>query len=224
MEILKLENISKYYNKGKSNECCALKDVSLSVEKGEFAAIIGKSGSGKSTLLHIAGLTDSYSAGSLFFNGECVDKMRQSKTAGLRVDKTGFILQDFGLIWDMSVHDNIAVPLYIKGVGKKEREKVIKEAAEEMGVLELLKKKTRELSGGQCQRVAIARAVANRPEIIFADEPTGALDHENAVKTVELLKSINKHGTTILMVTHDMEMAAQADRVIKIADGRIVEK
>lgn len=101
---------------------------------------------------------------------------------------------------------------------------MIKEAAEEMGVLELLKKKTRELSGGQCQRVAIARAVANRPEIIFADEPTGALDHENAVKTVELLKSINKNGKTILMVTHDMEMAAQADRVIKIADGRIVEK
>ena len=223
MSIIEMKGISKIYNKGKANECQALRDVSVTVEEGEWVAVTGKSGSGKSTFLHIAGLVDKYTSGSMNFEDECMDTKKQSAVAKIRKERIGFVLQDFGLIWSMSVFDNIATPLYLAGVKAKERKMLVQEVAEQVGVADLLKKKVRELSGGQCQRVAIARAVVHKPAVIFADEPTGALDQENASQVMNVLHEINEKGTTILMVTHDMDIAKLCKRNILIEDGRIME-
>ena len=174
MAVIEMSGITKIYNKEKANECRALEDVTLSVEEGEWIAVTGKSGSGKSTFLHIAGLVDSYTAGSLKFDGICIDKMKQNAVAKIRKEKIGFVLQDFGLIWGMTVFDNIATPLYLSGVRKRERKQMVQEIAGQVGIADLLKKKVRELAGGQCQRVAVARAVVHKPKVVFADEPTGA--------------------------------------------------
>lgn len=223
MAVIEMNGITKIYNKGKANECRALEDVALSVEEGEWIAVTGKSGSGKSTFLHIAGLVDGYTAGSLKFDGICIDGMRQNAVAKIRKEKIGFVLQDFGLIWGMTVFDNIATPLYLSGVRKRERKQRVQEIAGQVGIADLLRKKVRELSGGQCQRVAIARAVVHRPKVIFADEPTGALDRANAAQVMSLLREVNDGGTTILMVTHDMELAKAGNRIVEIVDGKIVE-
>ena len=220
MPVIEMRGITKIYNENKSNECRALEDVSVSIEEGELVSLIGKSGSGKSTFLHIAGLVDSYTKGSMIFDGACVDNLRQNAIAKIRKEKTGCVLQDFGLIWDMTVFDNIATPLYIAGVKGKERRRMVLEVARQVGIEDLLKKKTRELSGGQCQRVAIARAVVHRPKVLFADEPTGALDRENARQVMDLLHEIHEGGTTILMVTHDMDFAKEGNRLIEIVDGK----
>lgn len=186
MGIMELKEISKIYNPGKSSEVKALRGVDVTIEEGEWVSIMGKSGSGKSTLLHIMGLVDRYTAGSYCFDGVCVDKLSQNKVADLRREKVGFVLQDFGLIWNMSVMDNIATPLYIAKEKKNMiRERVIR-IARELEIEDLLKKKAKELSGGQCQRVAIARALITEPKVIFADEPTGALDRENAKNIMEI--------------------------------------
>lgn len=223
MAVIEMSGITKIYNKEKANECRALEDVTLSVEEGEWIAVTGKSGSGKSTFLHIAGLVDSYTAGSLKFDGICIDKMKQNAVAKIRKEKIGFVLQDFGLIWGMTVFDNIATPLYLSGVRKRERKQMVQEIAGQVGIADLLKKKVRELSGGQCQRVAIARAVVHKPKVVFADEPTGALDRANAAQVMKLLREVNEKGTTILMVTHDMELAKAGNRMVEIVDGKIME-
>ena len=222
MAIIEMKEISKIYNQNKANECCALNKVSFSVEEKEWLTVTGKSGSGKSTFLHIAGLVDSYTEGSLIFDGICMDKKSQNQIAKIRKKKIGFILQDFGLIWNMSVFDNIATPLYLSGVKRGRRKELVEKVAKQIGIEELLKKKARELSGGQCQRTAIARAVVHSPRIIFADEPTGALDQSNAAQVMELLRDIHDRGTTILMVTHDMSLTKYSDRMIEIADGRLM--
>lgn len=221
MAVIEMNGITKIYNKEKANECRALEDVTLSVEEGEWIAITGKSGSGKSTFLHIAGLVDGYTAGSLKFDGICMDKMKQNAVAKIRQEKVGFILQDFGLIWGMTVFDNIATPLYLSGVRRRERKQLVQEIAGQVGIADLLKKKARELSGGQCQRVAIARAVVHKPKVVFADEPTGALDRANAAQVMKLLHDVNERGTTILMVTHDMELAKAGNRMVEIVDGKL---
>lgn len=222
MAVIEMNGITKIYNENKLNECRALEDVTVSVEEGEWIVLMGKSGSGKSTFLHIAGLVDRYTGGSLNFDGVCVDHLRQNAVARLRKEKTGFVLQDFGLIWNMNVFDNIATPLYISGVRKTERKRLVQEAAEQVGIADLLKKKAKELSGGQCQRVAIARAVVHGPKVLFADEPTGALDQTNAKQVMELLHKINEQGTTVLMVTHDPGFAKEGSRLVEIVDGRVV--
>lgn len=221
MGIMELKEISKIYNPGKSSEVKALRGVDVTIEEGEWVSIMGKSGSGKSTLLHIMGLVDRYTAGSYCFDGVCVDKLSQNKVADLRREKVGFVLQDFGLIWNMSVMDNIATPLYIAKEKKNMiRERVIR-IARELEIEDLLKKKAKELSGGQCQRVAIARALITEPKVIFADEPTGALDRENAKNIMEIFQKIHARGTTIVMVTHDEEVSRMAGREIVISDGQI---
>lgn len=221
MGIMELKEISKIYNPGKSSEVKALRGVDVTIEEGEWVSIMGKSGSGKSTLLHIMGLVDRYTAGSYCFDGVYVDKLSQNKVADLRREKVGFVLQDFGLIWNMSVMDNIATPLYIAKEKKNMiRERVIR-IARELEIEDLLKKKAKELSGGQCQRVAIARALITEPKVIFADEPTGALDRENAKNIMEIFQKIHARGTTIVMVTHDEEVSHMAGREIVISDGQI---
>lgn len=222
MAVLKMEQISKKYNQGKINEFLALREVSVEIQNGEWVAVTGKSGSGKSTFLHIAGLVDKYTSGNLYFDGECMDKKSQNYIAEIRKRKIGFVLQDFGLLWNMSVFDNIATPLYMEGVRGKERKNRVLQVAEQLGVADLLSKKAKELSGGQSQRVSIARAVIKEPAIIFADEPTGALDQKTAEQVMDILAEIHKAGSTIVMVTHDLELAGRCQRNIRIEDGRIV--
>lgn len=222
MGILEAKGISKVYNQGKSSEVNALCDVDVEIEEGEWVSIMGKSGSGKSTLLHIMGLVDKYTAGSLVFDGECVDHLRQGKVADIRMKKVGFVLQDFGLIWSMTVFDNIATPLYLAREKRSRVKELVSQAARELEIEDLLKKKAKELSGGQCQRVAIARAIVTSPKIVFADEPTGALDEENAKNIMSIFAKIKGKGTTVVMVTHDKELSLLADREIMLSDGKVV--
>ena len=222
MGILEAKGIEKIYNPGKSSEVKALRQVDMDIKEGEWISIMGKSGSGKSTLLHILGLVDKYTSGSLTFDGQCVDHLGQNKVAEIRMAKVGFILQDFGLIWNMNIFDNIATPLYLAKAKKSRIKELVNKVAEELEISDLLKKKAKTLSGGQCQRVAIARAIVNDPKIVFADEPTGALDKENAENIMDIFSKIKEHGTTIIMVTHDKEISQRADREILISDGRLV--
>lgn len=222
MGILKAKGIKKIYNQGKSSEVEALRGVDVEIGAGEWVSIMGKSGSGKSTLLHIMGLVDRYTTGSLVFDGQCVDHLGQGRVADIRMKKVGFVLQDFGLIWNMNVFDNIAAPLYLAKRKKSQIRGLVEQVAEELEIGDLLKKKAKQLSGGQCQRTAIARAVVNEPKVIFADEPTGALDKENAGNIMDIFATIKERGTTIVMVTHDKEISQMADREIVISDGKIV--
>lgn len=223
MAVIEMEQISKIYNQGKANEFQALTEVSAAVQEGEWIAVTGKSGSGKSTFLHIAGLVDKYNSGSLYFDGECMNRKSQRQIAEIRRKRVGFVLQDFGLIWNMSVFDNIATPLYMDGVKGRKRRQLVQDTAEQFGVADLLSKKARQLSGGQCQRVAIARAVIKNPDIVFADEPTGALDKKTAEQVMEILEKVNDRGTTIVMVTHDIDIAKRCKRNIIIEDGKLYE-
>ena len=222
MGILEAKEIGKIYNQGKTSEVRALSQVDVEIEEGEWISIMGKSGSGKSTLLHILGLVDKYTSGSLVFDGQCVDHLGQNKVADIRMKKVGFVLQDFGLIWNMNVFDNIATPLYLAKTKKGRIKELVNTVAGELEIQDLLKKKAKTLSGGQCQRVAIARAIVNNPKIIFADEPTGALDKENAKNIMDIFSRIKEYGTTIVMVTHDKEISQRADREILISDGSLI--
>ena len=222
MGILEAKEIGKIYNQGKTSEVRALSQVDVEIEEGEWISIMGKSGSGKSTLLHILGLVDKYTSGSLIFDGQCVDHLGQNKVADIRMRKVGFVLQDFGLIWNMNVFDNIATPLYLAKTKKGRIKELVNTVAGELEIQDLLKKKAKTLSGGQCQRVAIARAIINEPKVVFADEPTGALDKENANNIMDIFSQIKENGTTIVMVTHDKEISKRADREILISDGRLV--
>lgn len=222
MGILDATGIEKIYNQGKSSEVRALRGVDVEIMEGEWVSIMGKSGSGKSTLLHIMGLVDKYTSGSLVFDGQRVDHLGQGKVADIRMKKVGFVLQDFGLIWNMTVFDNIATPLYLAKVKRSRIRELVGKVAEELEISDLLKKKAKQLSGGQCQRTAIARAVVNEPKVVFADEPTGALDKENAANIMDIFTKIKERGTTIVMVTHDKEISRMADREIVISDGRLV--
>ena len=222
MGILEAKGIRKIYNQGKSSEEEALRGIDVEIGEGEWVSIMGKSGSGKSTLLHIMGLVDKYTSGSLVFDGQCVDHLGQNKVADIRMKKVGFVLQDFGLIWNMNVFDNIATPLFLAKAKRDRIKELVNKAAEELEIRDLLKKKAKTLSGGQCQRVAIARAIVNEPKVVFADEPTGALDKENANNIMNIFSKIKEGGTTIVMVTHDKEISQRADREIMISDGRLV--
>jgi len=218
---IRIENVTKIYNKNKSSSCEALKNVSMSVNQGDYITITGKSGSGKSTLLHILGISDKYTSGNMYIDEMNLNMKSERELAKIRNQKIGFVLQDFALIPQMSVKDNVFAPVYISGKCTKDTKEKYNDIMENLGIKELEKKKVSQLSGGQKQRVAIARALINSPEMILADEPTGALDSENAMDVVELLEKINENGTTLIIVTHDETIAKRGKIKVMIKDGEL---
>ncbi len=220
--ILKLEHIYKDYIQGKM-VVPVLKDVSLSVEKGEYVAIMGPSGSGKSTLMNIIGCLDRPTSGSYELTGENVLVLNEKKMADLRLHSIGFVFQNFQLLPRMSALDNVALPLLYAGVRKKVRRERAREALIRVGLEERVNFKPTQLSGGQKQRVAIARAMVNKPDILLADEPTGALDSKSSRQIMELFQTLNDEGVTVIMITHDRSIAGYAKRVVDIFDGELSE-
>ena len=222
--MIEIKNIYKTYNLGKDNAYTALKDVSLTIRDGEMVAIIGKSGAGKSTLMHILGCIDGFEKGEYILNGENISKMSEKKSAEIRNKEIGIVLQDFVLMEQYSVMENVLLPLYFsKNAGKRtDKEKRAMEILKRLEMDELINKRVNQLSGGQKQRVAIARAMMNHPGILLADEPTGALDVQTSEEIMRVFKKLNEQGTTVIIITHDMEIAEMCDRVVEIRDGRIV--
>ena len=220
MGILKVQNLTKKYGK-KDTEVVALDNVSFSVEKGEFIAIVGASGSGKSTLLHLMGGVDKPTSGKVFINDKDIYQLSKDDLAIFRRREIGIIYQFYNLIPILNVKENILLPCNLDG--KKVEEKHLQEIIELLGLSNREEHLPNQLSGGQQQRVAIGRAIINNPSIILADEPTGNLDSKSSKEIIELLKKSNKkYNQTILLITHDMSIAEQADRIIKIQDGKIV--
>ena len=223
--MVQLKNIVKIYNKGKSNEFEALHGVSAEIKDGEMIAIVGTSGAGKSTLLHILGFIDRYDNGEYILDGTPVGKMNEIKMAHLRNEKIGMIMQDFALIEDYTVQDNVLIPLDFskKKMRKKEKLNRVISALEAVGMKEHCHKPVKQLSGGQKQRVAIARAIVNDPSFLLADEPTGALDSKTTDEIMKVFKRINEEGRTVVIVTHDNSVAERCSRVIRIEDGMVLK-
>lgn len=221
--MIEIKNLVKIYNKGKTNEFCALKGIDLSIEEGEMVAIIGKSGAGKSTLLHILAAIDSYDKGSYLVDGVSVGDLKEKERARFRNQKMGIVMQDYALIDEYTIEENVQIPLIFGKVkGNDVRREKIMTALENVGLAELAKKPVLQLSGGQKQRVAIARALVNNPTFLLADEPTGALDSKTSGEIMDVFEKLNQGGKTVIIVTHDMEVAARCGRVIEISDGEIV--
>lgn len=218
--MIEVKGISKVYKMGKE-QFVALNDVSLNVEKGEYVAVIGPSGSGKSTLMHIIGGLDTPTVGSVCIEGEDISKLNDKKLSKYRNEKIGFVFQAFNLENSQTALENVMMPLIFAGVKKSERKKRALEALDMVGLKDFYNHKPNEMSGGQRQRVSIARALVNKPEILFADEPTGNLDSKSSESIMELFKEINDKGFTIIMVTHNPEEANKAKHVVKIMDGKI---
>ena len=220
--MIKLENVKKIYNKGKVNEFEALHDVSLTINDGEMAAIIGKSGAGKSTLLHILACIDSYEDGKYVIDDTLVKNLSEKKLAEIRNSKFGIVMQDFALVDDFLCIENVMLPLDFATKKKPDRKELALNALKSVGMNSMAKKPVNKLSGGQKQRVAIARAIVNEPSIILADEPTGALDTKTAAEIMDVFCELNEKGHTVIIVTHDLEIAKQCGRIIEIADGNII--
>lgn len=219
---LEINNLEKVFRTD-TVETVALNKVSFTINDGDFVAIMGPSGCGKSTLLNILGLLDNPTAGSYKLDGEEVGNLKESARTAWRKGRTGFIFQSFNLIEDMNVRDNIMLPLNNLKLDKEEKNKRVDEALQRMGISHRGRHYPSQLSGGQQQRVAIARAIVGRPGLILADEPTGNLDSKNGSEVLELLTELHREGTTIIMVTHSQRDAAQADYIINLFDGQIVE-
>ena len=220
--MVKLDKIVKIYNPKKANEFEALHGVSAEIKDGEMVAIIGKSGAGKSTLLHILACIDNYQDGEYVIDETVVKKLSEKKYAQIRNEKIGMVMQDFALVEDFSALENVMIPLSFSKKKIKNKKQKALDALKAVGIEELAKKPCNKLSGGQKQRVAIARAIANEPSMILADEPTGALDTKTSAEIMELFKSLNAQGRTVIIVTHDTKVAEQCDRIIEISDGEIV--
>ena len=219
--IITLKGICKTYGKG-DGLVTALRPIDLEIKKGEMLAIMGKSGSGKSTLLNLLAGLDTPDSGEFIYNGSPINTKNQNKMAKFRRNDVGFVVQHFALIDEYSVQQNIGLPLRygrLKGTSTKKR---IKEIAERLEISEKLRKYPSQLSGGQAQRVAIARAIAHKPSILLADEPTGALDEETGKSIMNLFREINKEGTTVIVVTHDANVASFCQRTIRLHDGNII--
>lgn len=221
--ILKLDHIYKDYIQGKMT-VPALKDVSLHVEKGEYVAIMGPSGSGKSTLMNIIGCLDRATSGEYELAGEDVRGLSDKQLADIRLRKVGFVFQNFQLLPRMSALDNVALPLIYAGIRKKVRRERAKEALIRVGLQERINFNPTQLSGGQKQRVAIARAMVNKPDILLADEPTGALDSKSSKQIMELFQKLNDEGMTVIMITHDSNIASYAKRIVTIFYGELSEQ
>lgn len=221
--ILELHNIYKTYIQGKM-EVPVLKDISLSVDEGEYVAIMGPSGSGKTTLMNIIGCLDLPTSGTYALAGENIIGNSESKLSEIRLNSIGFVFQSFHLLPRQSAAENVALPLLYAGVPKKERRARAVRALERVGLGDRVDFKPNQLSGGQCQRVAIARAIVNNPKILLADEPTGALDSQSGAQIMELFQTLNDEGVTVVMITHDLDVANHAKRVLHIRDGQFAEQ
>lgn len=219
--LLRMENISKVYNRGKKNELCVLKNLELTVNKGEFISVVGRSGSGKSTLMNIIGMLDVPSSGSYFFDGLSVSEASPMQLTEIRRNKIGFVFQNFELVPDLNVLKNVELPMLYAGVGRAERNRRAKALLEKVHLYDHMDYMPNELSGGQKQRVAIARALSNDPPLLLADEPTGALDYENGKNIMELFHSLHRSGKTVMLITHDREIASEAGHIITIIDGKL---
>lgn len=219
--MIQAKNISKIYNI-KHKPFNALSQVSLEIKEGQKVVIMGKSGSGKSTLMHILALLDTATSGSLFFDGEDVSKMKMRRKAGIRSQMFGFVFQQFYLQPNLSVYDNVVLPLKIGGLPRYRRKDLVMEALFNVDIMEKAESKAVNISGGEKQRVAIARAIVNKPRIVFADEPTGNLDSSTSELIENLLLKLNsEHGITLVTVTHDHDIAKKFDIKIKLVDGKI---
>jgi putative ABC transport system ATP-binding protein len=220
--MISLNNVHKSYVTGNTS-LHVLKGIDLEIQQGEFVSIMGSSGSGKSTLLNILGILDNYDEGSYYLNGKLIKEMSEKKAAKLRNELVGFVFQSFNLISFKNAMENVALPLYYQGVNRKKRNKIALEYLEKLGLLEWADHMPNELSGGQKQRVAIARSLISQPKIIFADEPTGALDTTTSYEVMEILKEINAEGITVILVTHEHDIAAMTHKIIRLKDGNISE-
>lgn len=220
--MLELRDIYKTYQQGKL-EVPVLGGISLSVDEGEYLAIMGPSGSGKTTLMNIIGCLDSATSGEYILEGEDIASVSEKRMSEVRLKSIGFVFQSFYLLSRQSALENVALPLLYAGVRKKERSRVARQALERVGLGDRTDFKPTQLSGGQCQRVAIARAIVNNPKILLADEPTGALDTRSGEQIMEIFKSLNDEGVTIVMITHEPEIAAHAKRTLHIRDGLLVD-
>ena len=218
--MLSMKNVSKIYRTDLI-ETHALSDVNLEVAEGDFVSVTGPSGSGKTTFLNLAGMLETFEQGDYLLDGVNVKGLNDNQLSRLRNEKIGFIFQGFNLISDLSLYDNVEVPLIFRGLNRSERKKRIEESLEIVGLASRMHHLPNQLSGGQQQRVAIARALAGKPRFLLADEPTGNLDSLMARQVMDLLQDINKKGTTIIMVTHDSELARRANRNIQILDGQV---
>ena len=222
LALIHKENMKKIYNPGE-NEVRALDGIDLDIEKGDLVAIVGHSGSGKSTLMNMLGCLDTPTSGKYVLDGQDVASMTDNQLADVRNKEIGFIFQGFNLISNLDAVGNVELPLVYRGVSKNERKQLAMEALKSVGLEDRMKHKPNEMSGGQQQRVAVARAVAAKPPIILADEPTGNLDTKSTQEIMEILKELHRSGRTVIIITHDEEIASQAHRVIRILDGRIEE-
>lgn len=215
-----VKNLTKTYNKGKSNQFNAIENITFSVDDNELVAIVGTSGAGKSTLLHIVSTIDNATSGEVEIDGCDITKISNAKRAEMRNKQIGLVIQDYALINDYNVLENVMLPLTFSKV-KNKKEKALS-ALSDIGIEHLAKKHISKLSGGEKQRVAIARAIVNNPKYIFADEPTGNLDSVTTEGIIDLFQALNKKGKTIIIITHDMNVANKCHRIIRLADGKIV--
>ena len=221
-KLIEIQDMCKIYNPGE-NEVRALDHVNLTIDQNEFVAIIGQSGSGKSTLMNMLGCLDVPTSGTYILNGQDVSGLTDDQLSDIRNREIGFIFQGFNLIAGLTALENVELPLIYRGVDKKERDQLSRMALEKVGLKERMNHKPSEMSGGQQQRVAIARAIAQAPPVILADEPTGNLDSGSTKEIMEILKGLHKEGRTVILITHDNEIASKAKRNIRIMDGKIVD-
>ena len=222
-KLIELRNVYKIYSEGLESEVRALDGVSLEIERGEFVAIVGQSGSGKSTMMNVLGCLDIPTRGDYFLNGTDVRELTDKELSRIRNKEIGFIFQQYNLIQDLSVLENVELPLVYQGVSADDRREMALAALERVGLAERVKHRPTQMSGGQQQRVAIARAIAANPSIVMADEPTGALDSRTGLEVLAFLQKLNREGTTVILITHDNGIAATARRCVRLTDGRIVE-
>ncbi len=218
--LVEIQNVSKVYNPGE-NEVWALDHVNVTIDEGEFVAIIGQSGSGKSTLMNMLGCLDVPTSGTYKLHGQDVSDLDDNELSDIRNREIGFIFQGFNLIPNLTALENVELPLIYRGVGKAKRRTLSEEALGKVGLQHRMEHRPSEMSGGQQQRVAIARAIAQAPPVILADEPTGNLDSNSTKEIMGILQKLHSEGRTVILITHDNEIASQANRIIKIRDGRI---
>ena len=222
MHLIEVRDVYKIYNPGE-NEVNALDGVSITIDEGEFVAIIGQSGSGKSTLMNMLGLLDTPTHGEYYINGKLVDDLTDDQMSVIRNEEIGFIFQGFNLISSLSALENVELPLVYRGMPKQERREISQQALERVGLGSRIHHLPAEMSGGQQQRVAVARAIAAKPPVILADEPTGNLDTKSTKEVMAILHELKDEGRTVIVITHDNEIAEEAERVIRIRDGKVVE-